>query len=225
MDHGSLKDQIRRFRAQLKNPDRPLMGGKTLMSWIGALGVASSQKAFMDQALGDIKWSPRYPNQEPPKLNIAGFIMDFKSGRTQPKPNRFQDRPALVDEGNRGGIWGSLTFQVLGALDVAWGTYKSYAKKQQEGGVTMIRYDDATKDRMRDWLYTKDGRKRESQAGRTKNPRSDYEKHVRPLLRKQKRIWSQTVIARPFVGVTDQLQSDIEKAIKLYYEKVQRGGP
>ena len=217
-----IRRQIEGLRQQLKDPNQPLIGGKPLMKWIGALGVAASQKAFLDQALGDIKWPARYPGQQDPKLNIAGFLMDFKSGRTAPKPNRFQDRPALIDEGQRGGMWGSLTLEVMGPLTVAWGTNKPYAKKQQEGGVVMIRYDDATKQRIKKWLYNPQGKKRTAKVAGTVNTRADYAKHVRKLLHSKRTIWSQTVIPRPFVGITDQLQADINAAIKLYYEKYQR---
>ena len=51
--------QIQTLREQLQNPNKPLLSGKPLMKWIGILGVASSQKAFREQALGDIKWEPR----------------------------------------------------------------------------------------------------------------------------------------------------------------------
>lgn len=223
--------QIKRLREQLKNPNKPLLFGRSLMKQIGALGVAESQKAFREQALGDIKWDPRYPLQDKPKFNIAGALMDWKSGRKAPKPNRFQDRPALIDEGQRGGMLGSLTFQVTGPLDVSWGTNKSYAEKHQKGGDTAILYDDATKQRISEWLYKKPPQKKKVTKGILRTDkvktglgesrrRSEYAKHIAPLLASN--MWKQRIIARPFVGVTDQLAKDIEKAILLYFEKVQR---
>jgi len=222
--------QINLLRAQLQDPNKPLLSGKTLMKWIGALGVASSQKAFREQALGDIQWEPRYPGQESPKLNIAGALMDWKAGRKAPKPNRFQDRPALIDEGMRGGIQGSLTFTVTGPLSVTWGSGKPYAERQHKGGVTVIAYDDATRKRISEWLYTRPPQKRKATKGKLRTnkvqagfgntyQRGDYEKHVAPLIYSSE--WKQRIIARPFVGITDELAGDIQSAIKLYFKKVQ----
>jgi phage gpG-like protein len=230
LDASKILKQINLLREQLKDPNKPLLSGKTLMKWIGALGSASSQKAFREQALGDIKWEPRYPDQEPPKFNIAGALMDWKSGRKAPKPNRFQDRPALIDEGIRGGMQGSITFQVTGPLGVSWGTGKPYAEIHQKGGLTAIAYDDATKKRISEWLYKKPPQKRKVTKGTLRTNkvnagfgktfrRSDYAKHVQPLLAGN--MWKQRIIARPFVGITDELEGDIESAIKLYFRKVQ----
>jgi phage gpG-like protein len=230
LDLGPILRDIQTLREQLKNPNKPLLSGKILMKWIGALGSASSQKAFREQALGDIKWEPRYPDQEPPKFNIAGALMDWKSGRKAPKPNRFQDRPALIDEGIRGGMQGSLTFEVTGPLSVSWGSGKPYAEKHQNGGDTTIPYDDATKKRISEWIYKKPPQRRKVMKGilRTNQvktgpgmsrSRSEYAKHITPLLASN--TWKQRIIARPFVGVTDELAGDIKSAILLYFKKVQ----
>lgn len=230
LDTSRILKQIQALRAQLKEPNKPLLSGKTLMKWIGVLGVAASQKAFREQALGDIKWPARYPNQDEPKFNIAGALMDWKGGRANPKPNRFQDRPALIDEGVRGGIQGSLTFAVSGPLSVSWGTGKSYAEKHQKGGQTTIPYDDATRKRISEWLYKTPPQKRKVtkgvlrqnkvNAGYGKNyRRSDYARHITPLIHSN--VWKQRIIARPFVGITDELERDITSAIKLYFKKVQ----
>lgn len=230
LDLAKVLKQINLLRAQLKDPNKPLLSGKTLMKWIGAIGIASSQKAFREQALGDIKWEPRYPGQEEPKFNIAGALMDWKSGRANPKPNRFQDRPALIDEGMRGGIQGSLTFSVTGPLSVSWGSGKPYAEKHQKGGTTAIGYDDATRQRISEWLYKTPPQRRKVTKGILKQnkvnagygktfQRSDYAKHVKPLLAAT--VWKQRIIARPFVGIPDQLEKDIESAIQMYFRKVQ----
>jgi len=220
---ASIKKQIENLRKSLKNPDQAVFQGRGLMKQIGALGVAASQKAFREQGLGDLKWPARYPSQVEPKLNIAGALMDFKSGRKAPKPNRFQDRPALIDEGQRGGMWGSLTLDVTGPLSVAWGTNKSYARIHQEGGRVSIRYDDATRQRIKEWLYKPTGGVRTSTVKAGLGPRRtrvEYEKHLRPLL--YSGVWSQRVMKRPFVGITDELEKDINSAIKLYFERIQR---
>lgn len=225
---ATLKDKIRKLRGQLKDPSAPLANGMPLMKRIGLLGVAASQKAFRLQALDEIKWEPRYPNQKTPKFNIAGALMDWKSGRPNPKPNRFQDRPALFDTGS---LKGKLTYMVSGALAVKWGSPQQYASLHQEGGEVAIPYDDATAKRIAEWLYKKAPQKKKMFTGvlRTnkvktglygEKTRDQYAKHVRPLI--NSRVWEQNIIARPFVGVTLELELDINRTIKEFFEKVQR---
>ena len=226
---AKIRAQIEQLREQLKDPSAPLANGKPLMKQIGILGVAASQKAFRLQQLGDIKWEPRYPNQRRPKFNIAGALMDWKGGRANPKPNRFQDRPALIDTGS---MKNKLTYTVSGALAVKWGSPQEYASLHQEGGEVSIPYDDATAKRISEWLYktppTKKGMfgQRNLRTNKVKTgldgttSRNDYAKHVRPLI--YARVWEQSIIARPFVGVTLELELDINRTIKAFFEKAQR---
>lgn len=225
---AKIKTQIQKLREQLKDPSAPLADGKPLMKQIGILGVAASQKAFRLQALGDIKWPPRYPNQAAPKFNIAGALMDWKGGRPNPKNNRFQDRPALIDTG---AMKDKLSYTVSGSLAVKWGSPQSYAALHQEGGEVSIPYDDATAKRISEWLYKKPPQKGKMFTGvlRTNKvktgsygmkTRDQYAKHVRPLI--NSRVWEQNIIARPFVGVTLELELDINRTIKAFFEKAQR---
>ena len=225
---ATIKAKIDKLREQLKDPSAPLADGKPLMKQIGILGVAASQKAFRMQALGDIKWERRYPKQAPPKFNIAGALMDWKGGRANPKPNRFQDRPALIDTGT---MKDKLSYTVSGPLAVKWGSPQEYAALHQEGGEVTIPYDDATAKRISEWLYKKAPQKGKMFTGvlRTNRQptghsgtkkRNEYAKHVRPLI--NSRVWEQNIIARPFVGVTLELELDINRTIKAFFEKAQR---
>lgn len=217
--------QLGRLRGALQDPATPVKPVGPLLNQIGLLGVETSQQAFRDQKLGDIQWDPRYPGQEEPKFNIAGALSDFKRGAKAPKPNRFQDRPAAVDEGLRGGIWGSLSWRVDGSR-VVWGSSKPYAPLVQNGGVSTIHYDQSTKDRMADWLYTsKRGPERTLRGGtvktlKGKTPRAAYAKYIRPLLAKN--THKQRVIARPFVGITETLERDVLRTIADYYTGAQK---
>jgi phage gpG-like protein len=226
----TVRGKLQTLREQLNNPDLPLANGKPLMKQIGILGVAASQKAFRMQALGDIKWPARYPNQAAPKFNIAGALMDWKSGRPNPKNNRFQDRPALFDTG---AMKDKLSYTVSGPLSVKWGSPQTYAALHQEGGEVTIPYDDATAKRISEWLYKKAPQKGKMFTGvlrtnkvKTGNvgwgmkTRAEYAKHVRPLI--NSRVWEQNIIARPFVGVTLELELDINRTIKAFFEKAQK---
>ena len=143
-----ILSRLDRIEAAAKNPS-------SLIKQLSAIGVASAQKAFKEQALGDIPWSERYPGQSPPILNIAGALQDFNAGRKEPKPNRFQDRPALVDEGLRGGLWGSLEAFPSGSAQIAeWGTKLDYGTLHQEGEVMSMPVTLTAKWRINEYLYT-----------------------------------------------------------------------
>lgn len=130
--HAYFKDRLDRLREALKDPS-------DLTKQLGAVGVGSAQRAFKDQALGDLKWPARYEGMEPPFINIAGALQDFNAGRKKPKPKRFVDRPALIDEGMRGGMLGSLTFQSRNPFVAEWGSDKPYALGHQLGLQSEVR--------------------------------------------------------------------------------------
>lgn len=200
---AALGGNLKRLEAALDNP-KPL-----LEAW-GKMGTALSQRAFVDQKLGDDSWPERYPGQSGPKLNVAGALQDFNSGRAKPKPNRFQDRPALVDEGFRGGLWGSITYDVKGD-SVEWGSNKEYASKMQYGGRSVIRLSESAVDRAKKWLFTP--------GGKTRKNRDGYAEKLWHAL--MTRIHSQSVIPRPFVGITDELKADMLKGGELFLQKTQ----
>lgn len=127
-----FKDRLDRLREALRDPS-------DLTKQIGALGAGSAQRAFKDQALGDLKWPARYEGMSAPFINIAGALEDFNAGRKKPKPNRFVDRPALIDEGMAGGLQGSLTFRSRSPFIAEWGSDKPYAIRHQLGLQSEVR--------------------------------------------------------------------------------------
>lgn len=200
-----------------------------LMRRVGALGFASSQKAFEEQALGDISWPPRYPGMRDPFINIAGALQDFNEGRRAPKPVRFQDRPALVDEGQRGGLWGSISFRTEGPKKAVWGSAKEYASLHQEQGSRSIQpVTETAKDGIRAWLYGRSQRMRlRDRSGRkVEGPQSiqkrQYASKLAPLL--SRLFWVTKIAWRPFLGITDQLESDVVRATKDWFAERQRRG-
>lgn len=205
----------------LDHPNDPHVSTEGLMTRWGALMVESSQRAFVDQRFGDYEWPPRYPGMEPPFLNIAGAIADFASGRTKPKPNRFQDRPALVDEGMRGGLWGSISFNVPSPHDVEVGSPKDYAKLQNDGGESEVKIDQGAFDRAKEWLF-------HSRAPfYTKKGKDPYVQKIWPAMvrwRMTGENFHQQVAARPFLGVTARTAEYMIRATEEYFQGEQRGG-
>lgn len=200
-----------------------------LMKRIGAIVAKECRKAFPAQRLGDIEWPARYEGMAEPFINIAGALADWNAGRKNPKPSRFQDRPALVDERN---LWQSITSRP--GVDVAGqgatvyvGTNRPYAALHQEGGWAEIPISDRAKDAIQEWLYkhskkfglVRSGRKvvhhgRSGREEKGKTPRSEYAKHVEPLLHMD--VWRRRVARRPFIGVTDGAEREIRLEIAKY---------
>ena len=196
---------VAKLRAELTRPS-------SLMTQLGARGADSAVTAFRDQRLGDWVWPERYPGMEPPFINIAGAISDFNAGRTAPKRVRFQNRPALIDLGQRGGLWGSISNRVSGPLRTEWGTSKPYASLHQEGGTSRQPITSGAAQRIRDWLFTSKMVPRKGREG--------YVKRLAPLLFMSEFV--QNVIQRPFLGITDQLEEDMIQIVEDYYAKIQR---
>jgi phage gpG-like protein len=86
----------RRILARL---GRTLNNPKPLVLALAKIVNSSCKKAFEVQRFGEIIWPARYPNQKSPKLNIAGAVRDLSEG-PRIDARRFQDRPALKDQGH-----------------------------------------------------------------------------------------------------------------------------
>ena len=215
-------NEILKKTEQLKSEiERPW----ALLKKIGALGVETSQRAFQEQRLGTIEWPERYPNMSDPIINIAGALSDFSSGRNAPKPNRFQSRPALVDEGT---LWKSITQRLIGNSAVAWGSNKDYALTHQEGGQSIQPISEETKERIKGWLFTAEGKEskkkvtthgREGNGETHKVARNLYKNKLMHLLRKSNLVTN--IAARPYLGFTDELVGDIRSTIQEHFKKVQ----
>jgi phage gpG-like protein len=203
--HGAQLKAVISLQKQLDNP-------QALMKKLGAMVLGASVDSFKKQALGEFKWKPRYPGQSEPKLNIAGAISDFQNGRFAPKPIRFVDRPALIDEGFRGGLAGSMTYKALDQTSFQVGTNKPYAPKQFYGGVSRQPITNTVKDGIRKFLYKKGDKKK----GYTKKG-EPYAPKLEPLLRKK--VYSIMVGSRPFVGIFSELWHDILNAVQEHFEK------
>ena len=108
----------------LEGVEKILADPARLLTHIGLIGTAYAQQAFEEQRLGDIPWAPRAVP------NVAGIVRDVNSGKN-PGPNRFEDRPALVDTGV---LQSSIAHEVLDDDTVEVGTTVPYADVHQRGG-------------------------------------------------------------------------------------------
>lgn len=202
--------RLDKLEAAAKDPSK-------LIKQLSAIGLTSAEKAFKDQALGDFAWSERYPGMTPPVLNIAGAIKDFNAGRKQPKPNRFQDRPANVDEGTRGGLWGSLTITTSDDV-VGWGSNKEYATLMQEGGVMDQDITEGAKERIQEYLYT--GLFTEKAAESKRSIEKSREKSS--VTRMEKKATIQ--VSRTDADWRAPTQKEIKKEIEWFQKKINKFG-
>lgn len=199
---------------------RKLNGTRRLMGRIGTLVTVDSKRSFIRQRLGTIEWAQRYPGLRKPFVNIAGALADFIAGHTDPAPSQFKDRPALL---TTGALQRSIKSRVIDSTTVEVGSDKPYAALHQEGGTSEQSYGPDTQERIRDWLYElRQGRNRQGQyttKGLHARPgREGYIKHLTPLLHKTTRV--QNVLARPFIGVTDEAEAQIQQAVLQHFKRV-----
>ena len=207
-------EKIDKLRQALKRPQE-------LLEMIGDLVTKDCILAFHNQALGDIEWPERYPGMKTPFINIAGALQDFIDGRSSPKPSRFSPRPALIDEGARGGLLSNLTFRVIDGHTVRVGTIKPYAGLHQHGGVSTQTYGADVQERIQKWLFKE--RKKPGPRGGKYTPRKGREGYVEKLAHLiHKTSHTQNVIARPFIGITDNAASEIKMTIERFFVKAQR---
>lgn len=216
------------FKARLKRPD-------AAAKQLGVLMERVSGKAFLEQRLGDVNWPPRSVRVTDSKgvryiANVAGIISDFRQGKTPPA-RRFEPTPALVDSNLlKGSVHSSVALED-GRATVTTGSILPYAGLHFWGGATVVEITPAVKAALTSWIKTKETSAKRSEKNRPHGPEEekDQARHdkaaqmggvadgLRFLLHQDS--WRQRVPARPFIGVTPEVQ---EKAPKIFARYVAR---
>ena len=152
-----MVETLQAIEGALKDPS-------ALMKEIGILLLIQAQRSFKDQGLGDIRWKPRYPNQKPPVINIAGSLQDLNKGTT-PKAHRFQRRPALMDTD---ALYMSVARdasganRLMGTHVVQVGSVLPYAGTMQWGGKSSQPVTDTAKKTLAKWMKSLRSSRRET---------------------------------------------------------------
>jgi phage gpG-like protein len=189
------------WESRLQNP-------KEALTKMGALMLAASQKAFKEQKYGKFAWRPRSVP------NVFGIIADLTTG-PKPQSRRFENKTTLMDKGrlksslNPSGNGASGIFRV-GKDFVEIGSNIPYAGVHNFGGpVESLPITDSVQLKLEKWLGTKTGDKW-----------WDKLKWLLSMKYLGKRL-KMKVPARPFVGLTPQLEADIEKwaGIKIFMDR------
>jgi phage gpG-like protein len=173
---------IKSLRDKLDHPDEIFQG-------IGGMLVSQAHQAFNEQKFGDEVWPPRYPNQSAPKVNVAGVLSDINHGG-KPKSRRFEDRPALMDQGD---LYKSINFTVDGTT-VTHTSSLPYAQVSHAGGPSTQAVHPFARIVLAEFLKT--NKQYRKKLGFLFNVESLTTNHV----------------PRPFIGLTDDTEA---KMIKL----------
>lgn len=215
---GNGPSSIATFRRQLARPEK-------LLKLLGIAAASEAQKSFDRQGLHfQNEWEPRYPSQDEPFVNIAGALMDLAKG-PRIKPHRFENRPAVIDTGMlRRSLAPGGAVRITGTYSVEVGTTVPYGSLQQFGGETDIPITKTQQDNLRKWYLTqkraaKRYDKEAAARGETlkaNDPDRLGSEWLRGVMKKLGFILNsdsmhQRVIARPFVGMNDDLARDMRK--------------
>lgn len=218
------------FKARLRRP-------QAAATQLGVLMERVSGKAFREQRLGDIQWAPRSVYVRDSRggkylANVAGILSDFRTGKTPPA-RRFEPTPALVDTNTlKGSVHSSVALED-GRATITTGTVQPYAGVHFSGGTTSVEITPAVKAALAAWISTKEKSATRATKARPHGPLDEkadkkYTKSqkmggvadgLRFLLHQD--VWRQRVPARPFIGVTDEVQ---QKAPKIFALKVAKEG-
>ena len=179
--------------AKIERWERNLSNPQAALKQVGAMMVAESQRAFVNQKIGDKSWDARAP------INVLGIIADFAAGKKTPPSRRFENRPALRDTGR---LAASITFRVIGAGDVVEvGSNLPYAAVHHRGGTVESKpITEQVRTALNDFL---------------KGKGKQYRKRLGWLLNRKfaGKTLKQKVPARPIVAITDQTIADTREAV------------
>lgn len=210
---------------------------KRIMAGIGAIILASAQKAFREQRLGEIPWEPRYPKQAEPFVNIAGVVADFIAGRASPPDRRFDRRPAGIDTGL---LLRSLTpGQAIGAhgYSVVVGSTNPHASAVQYGALSVQPVTKAVKIKLAAWMKRERGaRKRAGKQGGIFQTKKGVKTQKRTTMGQALRVAAMAKLGflfkkdvkelrthsgpRPYLGVTDEAQHKIVEHIQTVFTEL-----
>lgn len=183
----------------------------TLGRIIGRILESQSQRAFLEQRLGDLQWPERYPSQDDPFVNVAALVNWTNSGGTV-LPRFFDRRPALMGEGT---LSKSIAARTSGKV-VEVGSALSYAGLHQWGGSSSQPITQGAKKTIGAFIGEEEKGgvfKRKARLGsRQKANREKYFFKLYPLLSRDE--LTTEVNQRPFLGITEENERDMVEDIE-----------
>ncbi|RKY16666.1 MAG: hypothetical protein DRQ55_17530 [Planctomycetota bacterium] len=177
---------------------------------------AQSQKAFLDQKLGEFTWPERYPSMEDPFVNLAAMVNWTNTGGGI--LDRFFDRrPALMGTGNLAQSISGTTAK--GFLEV--GSALPYAADHQFGLSSSQPVTEQAKTTIGRFIGMEkregEWKKKKRLGPKQKENREKFFFKMAPLLGKTE--LTTQVNQRPFIGITPQNEQDIADSIEEFVAK------
>lgn len=205
------------LRARLRDPT-------PVAQSVGALLVRESNRAFSEQKLGEYEWPARYPEQGEPFVNYAAVLAAANRGQ-EPISRFFDRRPALL---GTSALRKSVAWALRSASEVEVGSALPYAGLHQFGGDTRIEVSQIARDTLKAWAFKKGTASATGltdaaflalkpgarKVGKRKKPPDPRVRKVLAL--SYLHNWSQTVIRRPFIGVTPRAGLRISQAVAFW---------
>lgn len=189
---------------------------KTIGTIIARILESQSQRAFLEQKLGDEVWPGRYPNMEDPFVNLAA-VVNWTNAGGKLVQRFFDRRPALKGEGH---LMQSIYARSQGDL-VLVGAGRPYAGFHQWGGTSVQQITPTAKRTIGRFIgmEQKDGkwRKKKGMGSAQRKQREKYWFRLAPLLGPDQ---LETQIAqRPFLGITDENEREMIESIEYWVAK------
>ena len=199
---------------------------KRIMTGLGSLALAYAQEAFDRQSLGSNAWAPRYPKQQGGKVNIAGVLADFLAGKRTPPQRRFQDRPSGIDTGLlRRSLTPTKALKVRG-FSVEIGSVQQNASAVQFGARQEQHITKSAVKLLADFM--KKSRGRVKRAKKVSQPITAKDAATQKLgflfgLAKKGQPLVTTSLARPYLGMTNELEDKLINFVVEEFEDLNQG--
>lgn len=213
---------------------------RPVLAKIGALTLAQAKGAFRAQRLGHVVWPERYPKQKGPFINIAPVVMYAGRGQT-PVADDFRKRPALIGHAPYD-LMNKLSARIVSDDEVEVGHPDEWSGRFQHGGLGRIPITETTRQTIFKWLFgnragaggsapsARKSKKAHATEGEFESPIDALERQTGKKAEKVERgtkadyarklafvFWRDELVQktypRPFLGMTDQLNADIDEAV------------
>jgi phage gpG-like protein len=213
-------EELRRLGERLRNPG-------AVMQSAGLMLKRESDRAFDEQRMGEFEWPKRYPGQGEPFVNFAAVLQAANRGQ-EPNSERFFARtPALRGTGD---LQKSVDWAVSGN-EVTVGSRLGYAGLHQRGGESSFEVSDTARRVLRNWAFRGTTAQRlgvtaasfaamqdpaDTRKTRRRLPKAMDARTRKVFALSYLHRWSQKVIRRPFVGLTDRGQNRLREMVEHY---------
>ena len=131
-------------------------------------------------------------------VNVAGVLEDLNRGVAIAE-DRFDESPVLKHTGR---LMGSIAWEIVTEDEVRIGSSVEYAGVHQAGGLSSQPVTEQAKEALEEFLSSPEG--------------ADYRDNLEFLL--TARDLNTNVMARPFLGITDQAEKDIRRLVELHFK-------